>query len=87
MNQFEVEIVSHCNLNCKSCFQNTRCETTFFALITPDEGYVLGTPTITMGGTDVTSTVYSTTEYNNIVFGVISIPNVTGDIVINLQAN
>ena len=74
-------------INCKSCFQNTRCETTFFALITPDEGYALGTPTITMGGTDVTSIVYSTTEYDNIVFGVISIPNVTGDIVINLQAN
>ena len=74
-------------INCKSCFQNTKCETTFFALITPDEGYALGTPVITMGGTDITSTVYSTTEYDNIAFGVVSIPNVTGDIVINLQAS
>ena len=43
--------------------------------LTPNDGYVLGTPIITMGGVDITSSVYDD--------GVITIASVTGDIVIS----
>lgn len=50
----------------------------YVATITPDDGYELDTVTITMGGTDVTSSVYSN--------GGINIPSVTGDVVITVVA-
>jgi hypothetical protein len=71
---------------CQSCFTSTKCETTFFALITPDSGKVLGTPTIMMGNTDITSAAYSTITYDGVVFGVIDIPTVTGDLQISINA-
>lgn len=46
--------------------------------ITPNEGYVLSTATILMGGTDITSSCYSD--------GAISISQVTGNIVITVNA-
>ena len=46
--------------------------------LTADSGYVLGTVSVTMGGEDVTATVYSS--------GTITIPSVTGDIVITATA-
>lgn len=53
---------------------------TYLATITAASGYTLtgATVSITMGGNDVTSSVYSS--------GTISIPNVTGDIVITVTA-
>lgn len=46
----------------------------YVASLTATDGYVLGTPVITMGGVDITSDVYSN--------GTINIPSVTGNIVI-----
>lgn len=46
----------------------------YLAALAPDEGYSLGTVTVTMGGTDITSTAYDD--------GVIIIDAVTGAIVI-----
>lgn len=48
--------------------------TSYTATLTANSGYTLGTVTVTMGGDDVTATVYSS--------GTITIPSVTGDIVI-----
>ncbi len=48
--------------------------TRYLAALTADEGYALDTVEVTMGGTDVTETVYSN--------GVINIASVSGDIVI-----
>lgn len=50
----------------------------YTSIITANSGYQLDTVTITMGGNDITSTVYSNGEIN--------IPNVTGDIVITASA-
>lgn len=50
----------------------------YSATLTPTDGYTLGAVTITMGGSDITSTVYSN--------GSISISSVTGDIVIAANA-
>lgn len=50
----------------------------YTATLTPASGMELQTVTVTMGGLDVTSTVYSN--------GAISIPSVTGDIVITATA-
>ena len=50
----------------------------YTATLTADTGYTLGTVTVTMGGTDITSTAYSD--------GNISIASVTGDIVITAVA-
>lgn len=47
----------------------------YFATLTPAEGYTLGTATVTMGGTDITSTAYDD--------GIIVIDDVTGNIVIS----
>ena len=52
--------------------------TAYSAALTADTGYTLGMVTITMGGTDITSTAYSN--------GSISIASVTGDIVITAVA-
>lgn len=48
------------------------------ATLTASTGYTLGTVTVTMGGTDITSTAYSN--------GTISIASVTGNIVITANA-
>lgn len=50
----------------------------FTATITPDEHCAITSAVITMGGTDITSSVYSN--------GVINIPSVTGDVVITVKA-
>lgn len=50
----------------------------YTATLTANTGYELDTVKITMGGTDVTNTVYSS--------GVISIPSVTGNIIITAVA-
>lgn len=50
----------------------------YAATLTPDSGYQISSVVITMGGADVTSTVYSN--------GSISISSVTGDIVITAAA-
>ena len=47
---------------------------TYTATLTPDENYFIDSVTVTMGGADITSTVYAN--------GVVSIPSVTGNIVI-----
>lgn len=50
----------------------------YLGAITPDDGYTLGTATVTMGGTDVTASVYDD--------GIIVIDEVTGNIVITATA-
>ena len=50
----------------------------YTATITPVEGYVIDTVKVTMGGTDITASAYSN--------GVVSISNVTGNIVITAIA-
>ena len=50
----------------------------YSATLTPSDGYELSTVTITMGGTDITSSSYSN--------GTITISNVTGNIVITANA-
>lgn len=50
----------------------------YTATLTADSGYNLSAVSITMGGVDITATVYSS--------GTISIPNVTGNIVITATA-
>lgn len=50
-------------------------------VLTPDSGYTLSTPTITMGGTDVTASVWNDT--NN----TITINGVTGNLVITASAS
>lgn len=50
----------------------------YTATLSVADGYELNTMTITMGGTDITSTVYSD--------GAINIPAVTGDIIITARA-
>ena len=52
---------------------------TYTTTLTSETGYTLTTVTVTMGGVDVTSAVYSN--------GVITIPNVTGDIEITATAS
>lgn len=51
----------------------------YSATITANAGYTIGTVSVTMGGTDITSSVYSN--------GVISIANIIGDVVITATAN
>lgn len=64
--------LSHCtNSNTATQVKENRAYT---GTLTPDLGYLLDTVTVTMGGTDITSTAYSN--------GTISIAEVTGDIVI-----
>lgn len=53
-------------------------QTAYSGTLTPSSGYVLETVTVTMGGTDITSTAYSA--------GTISIASVTGNIVITAVA-
>lgn len=51
---------------------------TYSATITPNSGYKIGTITVTMGGTDITSSAYSN--------GKVNISSVTGDVVITATA-
>lgn len=62
--------------NCTNSNSNTTItqNNAYSAIITVDNGYTLENITVTMGGTDITSNVYSN--------GTINITNVTGDIVI-----
>ena len=53
-------------------------EAPYTANVTANEGYELSTVTVTMGGVDITSTVYSD--------GIISISSVTGDLAITATA-
>lgn len=71
---------------CTGSFQNSACETTFFSVITPDEDANISYVSVSMGGSDVTSSVYRTVTYGGVAFGVISIPNVTGSLVITITA-
>lgn len=52
----------------------------FTATLTADSGYTMDTVTVTMGGTDVSETAYDS------LTGVVSIANVTGNIVITATA-
>ena len=54
----------------------------YSAIITPNSGYELLNVSITMGGTNVTSSVYTYQNGN----AVINIPSVTGNVVITVQA-
>ena len=54
----------------------------YSATVTPNSGYELMNIAISMGGTNVTSTVYTYQNGN----AVINIPNVTGNVVITIQA-
>ena len=49
---------------------------TYTGVINPSEGYTVGTVTVTMGGTDITSTAYNSTTHT------ITIGNVNGNITI-----
>lgn len=51
----------------------------YLAALEPNNGYTLGTATVTMGGTDITSTAYDD--------GIIVIDEVTGNIVITATAS
>ena len=64
--------LSNCNMSNKTGFVFK--DNTYTTTITANDNYKLDTVTVTMGGNDITSTVYSN--------GVINIPSVTGDIVI-----
>lgn len=55
-------------------------ETAYTGTLTADSDYVMGTVSITMGGTDITSTAYDSAT------GAISITSVTGNIVITAVA-
>lgn len=76
------EIVTHTvTSNLSNAVNNNTAEsvvdgTAYAAIITAHSGYEIDMVTVTMGGVDITSTAYSG--------GVISIPNVTGDIVITV---
>ena len=63
------------NSNAATSIEN---ETAYSATLSADTGYTLDSVTVTMGGTDITSTAYSD--------GGISIASVTGDIVITAVA-
>lgn len=66
--------------NCSS--SNSSAQVTmgnaYYTVISANSGYTLDVVTVTMGGTDITSSVYSN--------GVINIPSVTGNIVITADA-
>lgn len=62
------------NISTDSSVTSVRLNDSYSASLTPDSGYMVGTITITMGGTDVTSLYYADK--------VISIGAVTGNVVI-----
>lgn len=67
--------------NCTTSNTTTTIEenSSYSATITANKGYILGTVVITMGENDITSSSYAD--------GVITIENVTGDIIINITAS
>lgn len=54
--------------------------TAYSATITPSNGYIMDSVTVTMGGTDITATAYNANT------GVINIASVTGNVVITAKA-
>ena len=72
--------LSHCTTNNTSSSVNQGVS--YSAIITPNSGYELLNVAITMGGTNVTSSVYTYQNGN----AVINIPSVTGNVVITVQA-
>lgn len=66
------------NASCSSTAGSVSMGSSYTAEVTADEGYVLESVTVTMGGTDITESVYAD--------GVISIPSVTGAVVITAAA-
>ena len=72
--------LSHCTTNNSS--RSVNQGVSYSAIITPNSGYELLNVAITMGGTNVTSSVYTYQNGN----AVINIPSVTGNVVITVQA-
>ena len=72
--------LSHCSTSNTSSSVNQGVS--YSAIITPNSGYELLNVAITMGGTNVTGSVYTYQNGN----AVINIPNVTGNVVITVQA-
>lgn len=73
--------------NLTNCTNNNKTSSAnegsaYVATVTPNSGYELMNVAITMGGTNVTSSVYTYQNGN----AVINIPSVTGDVVITVQA-
>ena len=68
--------LSHCSTNNPSNIINKNGS--YNATISANSGYTLNSITVTMGGTNISSTAVSGNNIN--------IPNVTGDIVITVQA-
>ena len=66
------------NVNTSNATNSVNKNSTYRATLTAHSGYTLNNPTITMGGSDITSTVYSN--------GTITINSVTGNIVITCTA-
>ena len=67
----------------ESTFADTSIEDgeAFSATLTADSGYTLGTVTVTMGGTDISSTAWDSTT------GKVTIASVTGNVVITATAS
>ena len=81
-NAFGIATYSVTN-NLTNCINSNRATSiseysSYNAILSVNENYVLGTPVITMGGVDITDT-----SYNN---GIITIESVTGDITITCTA-
>lgn len=66
------------NVTNNNIIQTVNSGDNYVATLTANNGFTLDTVTITMGGIDITSTVYSS--------GTINIPNVTGNIIITATA-
>lgn len=69
-------VLTHCTTN--NSATTVTIGSSYTAILTADTNYWLGSVTVTMGGVDITATVYSS--------GTITIPAVTGDIVITATA-
>lgn len=67
------------NATTNNSVTSVAANTSYSAKITTNSGYELSSVTVTMGGTDITSSVYSD--------GTISIASVTGNIIITATAN
>lgn len=68
--------LTHCTINNSAA--SIKSGQPFAALVTADSGYTLSSVTVTMGGTDISSTAVSN--------GAITIPSVTGAVVITATA-
>ncbi len=77
-------LVEQKTMGCTSSFMSSKCENTFFSLITPEDGKRIDSCSVIMDSEDITSSSFSTFSYNDVVYGIISIPAVTGDITIEL---